>query len=134
MKDKTEINNFIMQMGNKNKIPIIYTQDFSDVVVQQKNKITDKKTRYDNGIDAVLKCPNCHDIISKGKFTNESEDKTKVFCFNCNKYFYFNSCLNWEKEQLWFKPKDDRRRKEYEILISEFIKAKNPKVIEGIEI
>jgi NAD-dependent SIR2 family protein deacetylase len=130
MKEKSEIDKFILSMNTTTEqIPIVYTQDSENLIIENNGKITDKNTRYKNGKDIVFKCSKCGDIIGRGKLTNESNDNTKIYCYKCKEYMIFSNCLNWSKDLLWHKPQNEYQRKEFEIAINSFIKEKNPKII-----
>jgi hypothetical protein len=131
MKDKTELNEFILSMGTTTKkIPIVYPQGSHNIAIQKDNQILDRKSRYGLGKDVMFRCPKCKDILGKGKFTNEEEDRVKIFCFKCNEYFEFEKSINWQKETLWYKPENNEQRIEFERLSDNFIKENNPLIIE----
>ena len=131
-RDLSELNSFVMNMGGKatsKKIPVVYREDTRDIVVETSGKITDKRKRYSNGETVIFKCKDCNDIIGKGKITNESEDKVKIYCFNCNNYHECEKAIIWSKETLWYKPENKEQRKDYEKLMTSYLESKDPKVL-----
>ena len=130
----SEVNSFIRNMGGKastsRKIPVVYREETMDIAVELKGKITNKKKRYSDGETVVFRCKDCKDIIGKGKITNESEDKVKIYCFSCKDYHECEKAIIWSKEVLWYKPENKQQRKDYEKLMSGYLESNNPKVVE----
>jgi hypothetical protein len=127
MRQKSEINNFIQSMGTTTQIPIVYTQSPS-LTIENNGTLTEPNIRYKNGEDIIFQCPKCKDHIGKGKYTNEIEDKSKLYCFNCKQYNIYNSTMNNQSDPLWHKPQNKDQRGQYELLMNEFLKT-NPKII-----
>lgn len=129
---KSEINNFIGNMGNNsaNRIPVVYMEDTVDLAIENNGKITNKKQRYSDGTNIVFKCSGCKDLIGCGKKTKEPEDKVKIYCYKCKNYHEFGGAIIWNKNPLWYKPESEENRKQYEILINEFVNKNNPEIQE----
>lgn len=125
------VDDFISTMGmSKERIPIVYNQIETDVVIKQKDgKLTTRKDRYQNGKDVVFKCSKCGDYIAKGRKTNEKEDEAKFFCFNCKNNFTYNGAIIWSKDPLWFKQQMQPARDQYDALIKSFIEKNKPEII-----